>query len=139
MTSRHAIIPNLRYADARGAIAFLCAAFGFTEKAIHADPDDDATILHAQLLYEGQMIMLSSAVDTEYSRAAPLRTVRQAGGNTQSLYVVVDDVDRHAARARAAGADIYMEPENKDYGGRGYSARDPEGNAWAFGDYDPFA
>jgi len=25
-----------------------------------------------------------------------------------------------------------------DYGGRGYSCRDPEGNAWSFGTYDPW-
>ena len=52
--------------------------------------------------------------------------------------MVVADVPAHAERARAAGADIFMPPEAKDYGGWGYGARDPEGNAWSFGDYDPF-
>jgi uncharacterized glyoxalase superfamily protein PhnB len=28
---------------------------------------------------------------------------------------------------------------DQDYGGRGYSCRDPEGNVWSFGSYDPFA
>ena len=36
-------------------------------------------------------------------------------------------------------ADIVLPPSEKDYGGRGYTARDPEGNVWSFGDYDPWA
>ena len=55
------------------------------------------------------------------------------------LYITVDDVEAHAERARAAGADIFLEPQDQDYGGRGYSCRDIEGNVWSFGSYDPFA
>lgn len=68
-----------------------------------------------------------------------MTTVAKAGGNTQAPYVIVQDVDGHCARARAAGAEIIMEPEDQDYGGRNYGARDPEGNAWSFGSYDPWA
>jgi uncharacterized glyoxalase superfamily protein PhnB len=50
---------------------------------------------------------------------------------------VVDEVDAHFARAKAAGAEIIREPEDQDYGGRDYSARDPEGNVWSFGTYAP--
>ncbi|HZF33304.1 MAG TPA: glyoxalase, partial [Candidatus Angelobacter sp.] len=28
---------------------------------------------------------------------------------------------------------------DEDYGGRGYSCRDPEGHLWNFGTYDPWA
>lgn len=134
-----AIIPCLRYADAPAAIDFLCDAFGFARHAVHADPDDATLIHHAQLVRNGQMVMLSSARPSPYAEGAPMTTVALAGGNTQAPYVTVDDVDAHAARAKAAGADIFMPPVDQDYGGRGYSARDPEGNAWSFGDYDPFA
>lgn len=85
------------------------------------------------------MIMLSSVGDTEFSRAAPMVSIAEAGGNTQSAYIVIDDVDAHATQARAAGAEIIMEPMDQPHGGRGYGARDPEGNAWSFGSYDPFA
>lgn len=139
MSVRPAIIPNLRYHDARSAITFLCDAFGFTEHAVHTDPNNASRIQHAQLLFAGQMVMLASAEASPFAEAAPLRTVREAGGNTQTLYVVLDDVDGHADRARQAGADIFMEPEDQSYGGRSYSARDPEGNAWSFGSYDPFS
>jgi uncharacterized glyoxalase superfamily protein PhnB len=85
------------------------------------------------------MIMVSSFRDTEYSREARVTTVAKAGGATQGLYVTVDDVDAHAERARSAGADIFLEPADQSYGGRGYSCRDPEGNLWSFGSYDPWA
>ena len=32
-----------------------------------------------------------------------------------------------------------MEPADQDYGGRLYAARDPEGQLWNFGSYDPWA
>ena len=34
--------------------------------------------------------------------------------------------------------EIVMAPEDQDYGGRLYSCRDPEGNLWNFGSYDPW-
>jgi uncharacterized glyoxalase superfamily protein PhnB len=85
------------------------------------------------------MIMLSSLGDSDWAKKAGLRTVAEAGGNTQAPYVVIDDVDRHAARSRAAGAEIVSAPEDQDYGGRVYSARDPEGYVWSLGSYDPWA
>ncbi len=134
-----AIIPNLRYHDAPRAIDYLCRTFGFSEHAVYADPSEPTQIAHAQLLFHGCMVMLASAQPTPFANAVPMRTVKEAGGNTQSIYVVLDDVDGHAAGARAAGADIFMEPEDQGHGGRSYSVRDLEGNAWTFGSYDPFA
>jgi len=64
---------------------------------------------------------------------------RDAGGVTMSVYVIVDDVDAHFARAKAAGAVITREPVTQDYGGRDYTAQDPEGHVWTFGSYDPWA
>ena len=55
------------------------------------------------------------------------------------VYVVIDDTDAHCQRARSAGAEIVMEPTDQDYGSRDYAARDPEGNIWSFGTYDPNA
>ena len=142
MPVKPAIIPTLRYADAPAAIRFLCDAFGFEEHAVYADDRDPSIVHHAQLVRDGNMIMLSStrsADDSEYDRKARTRSVAEAGGVTQAIYVVLDDVDGHADRARAAGAEIFMAPEDQDYGGRCYSARDPEGHVWSFGSYDPWA
>jgi len=133
------IIPILRYADAPAAIDFLCNAFGFEKHAVYADDADPRIVHHAQLVMGDAMIMLGTVSDSDWSRDAGMITVAKAGGNTQAPYVIVQDVDVHCARARAAGAQIIMEPADQDYGGRNYGARDPEGNAWSFGSYDPWA
>jgi uncharacterized glyoxalase superfamily protein PhnB len=135
---RHEIIPNLRYADAPRAIDFLCTAFGFERRAVYADERDPKIVHHAQLTWHDRMVMISSASDSDYVREAKMKTAAEAGGTTVGLYLIVPDVDAHAERARAAGADIFLGPDDKDYGGRGYSARDPEGNLWSFGSYDPW-
>ena len=139
MQVKPAIIPNIRYADARAAIDFLCKGFGFEEYAVYADDKDPAIIQHAELVYGGQMLMLATAMPGEWTNLAPMKTVAEVGGNTQSLYLVVEDVAAHCERARAAGATIIMEPDEKDYVGSAYGALDTEGNAWSFGDFDPFA
>jgi uncharacterized glyoxalase superfamily protein PhnB len=135
---RNDIIANLRYADAPRAIDFLCAAFGFERRAVYPDARDPKTIQHAQLTWCDRMIMISTAQDSEYIQTARMTTVAEAGGATVGLYLVVEDVDAHAERARAAGAEIFRGPQDESYGGRGYTARDPEGNVWSFGSYDPW-
>ena len=50
-------------------------------------------------------------------------------------YVVTDEPDTLFARATAAGADVLQGLNETDYGSRGFSVRDPEGNRWSFGTY----
>ncbi len=138
MPARAAIIPVLRYADALAAIDFLERAFGFSRQAVYLDPDDPSRVAHAQLVREGCMIMLSTATPTPFALATRMRTPLELSGITQSIYVVLEEVDAHAAGAQGAGADIVMPPEDQAHGGRSYSALDPEGNGWTFGSYDPF-
>ena len=57
------------------------------------------------------------------------------GPYSASLLTATGDVDGHAARARAAGAQIIREPKTSDYGDdywadRSYGALDPEGHMW---------
>jgi len=46
--------------------------------------------------------------------------------------VYVDDVDKHYERAKAAGAEIHMEPTDQPYGDRRYDTEDLEGHNWFF-------
>jgi uncharacterized glyoxalase superfamily protein PhnB len=128
------VIPALQYQDAPAAIEFLCQAFGFERKAVYEGKG--GTIEHAELTLGNGMIMLGSVKDTDYGKL--LVRPRNAGGVTMSVYVVVQDPDAHFARAKAAGAEIAREPVTQDYGGRDYTCRDPEGNVWSFGTYDPW-
>jgi uncharacterized glyoxalase superfamily protein PhnB len=140
MPVRSALIPCLRYADAPAAIDFLCAAFGFERQAIYADPEDPGIVHHAQLLLDGNMIMLGSARPSETQDLYRWKTPAEAGGITMCVCAVIADPDAHHARALAAGAEIIRPPyDNEGYPGRAYDARDPEGNVWNFGSYDPFA
>ena len=56
------------------------------------------------------------------------------GKNTQAIHIHIDgDVDAHCTRAKAAGADVFAEPELQFYGDRIYRCRDPEGHIWTIG------
>lgn len=136
MTQKSTIIPALRYENAPAAIDWLCAAFGLERHLVVPGPGD--TIAHAQLSFGTGMIMLGSARKGAFDKM--LRQPGETGGQvSQTIYMVVDDVDGHCAKARAAGAEITMEPEDQDYGGRLYTCRDLEGHVWSFGSYDPWA
>ncbi len=135
-TTAATVIPTMRYNDAAAAIAWLCEAFGFEKHLVV--PGEDGTIAHAQLVFGNGMVMLASARASEFDN---LHKLPSALGDavSQSPYIIVDDADKHYARAVAAGAEIVIEIRDEDYGGRGYSCRDPEGHVWNFGSYDPWA
>jgi uncharacterized glyoxalase superfamily protein PhnB len=134
------LIPCLRYADAPSAIAFLCKAFGFERHAVHTDSSNPTIVLHAQLNLGDTMVMLGSAAEGEARERYRWRTPAEAGGITMCVCAVVDDIEAHYDRAIAAGADIVTPlHDNAGYPGRSYSARDPEGNVWDFGTYNPWA
>ena len=131
------IVPFIGYEDATAAIEWLERAFGFAEDR-SARYEEDDTITHAELELGGSRIYLS----TPRGYANPLR-LREASELAQrsydnpwvidGLFVQVDDVDAHFERARAAGATILREPEEPGIGQRIYSAEDPEGHRWMFG------
>ncbi|MEE4423710.1 VOC family protein [Streptomyces bugieae] len=118
--------PVLRARDARALIRFLTEAFGFEVTAVHGDGE---RVEHAELCWpEGGGIMLGSVREADDD---PCGLRPGASG----AYVVTGRPDALCARARAAGAEITDELADTDYGSRGFSARDPEGNRWSFGTY----
>lgn len=129
--TRPNIFPFLRYRDAPAAIAWLATAFGFERHAVY--PGNDGTIAHAQLSLGGGIVMLGSARDDVLGMKSP----RDLGAVNQGIYVALDDIDAHYARARAAGAEILRPLADTDYGAREYTARDLEGHLWSFGTYWP--
>jgi uncharacterized glyoxalase superfamily protein PhnB len=128
------VIPCLRYRDARRMLDWLCEVFGFEPHAVY--DDGRGGIAHAQLTLGSGMIMLGSARDDEFGRAQAQPAA--LGGTTQSPYLVVADADEVYRRAQAAGAEVVIEIKDEDYGGRGFSCRDPEGHLWNIGTYDPW-
>jgi len=128
------IIPCLRYANAHAAIQWLCTAFGFQKRAVYGD---EKTVHHAELTFGNGMIMLGSNVESEFGKLTAL-TSEVGGRGTQSPYIIVADADSHHAQAVAHGAKVVIPLKTEDYGGRGYSCLDLEGNLWTFGTYDPW-
>ncbi len=135
--TRATIIPCLCYRDASAAIEWLCENFGFEKKLVV--PNDDGTIAHAQLSFGNGMIMLRSVLEVENEFGKLMKQPDEIGGaETQSAYVVVSDADAVFKRAKNAGAEIVINIQDEDYGGRGFSCRDLEGHLWNFGTYDPW-
>ena len=128
------VIPCMRYRDAPAAIDWLCTTFGF--EATLVVPNEDGSIAHAQLSFGNSMIMLGSVFDTEFGRL--MKQPSEIGQfNTQSSYLVVNDADEVYDRAKQAKAEILLDIKDEDYGGRGFTCRDPEGHIWSIGTYDP--
>jgi uncharacterized glyoxalase superfamily protein PhnB len=119
-----AIFPSLRYRDAMAAIEWLERAFGFERHEVHTDGE---TVVHAELAFRGSLVMMGSAKEDGFGS--------HEGQGWQ--YLVTDDPDGLFERATAAGAEVVRGLSDQDYGSRDFSVRDPEGNLWSFGTYQP--
>jgi uncharacterized glyoxalase superfamily protein PhnB len=117
------IFPILRYNNARDAIRWLCATFGFVE--VFSVPASGPFVRHAQLRFGTNIVMLGSVRSDEPT------------AGLQALCVYVEDLDAHFERTRVAGAEITSPPQATDFGAREYHVRDLEGHPWTFGTYLP--
>jgi uncharacterized glyoxalase superfamily protein PhnB len=121
------LISAVSYRDARAAIAWLEAAFGF-ELAMLIE-DADGGVAHSQMRFGEGMVMVGNEWSENNQSPASL-----GGRNTQTIHIHIDtDIDAHCERARAAGATIFAEPETQFYGDRTYRCTDPEGHIWTVG------
>jgi uncharacterized glyoxalase superfamily protein PhnB len=118
------ISPYLLYRDVRRALEFLTKAFGF-EQFGETLERPDGTLGHAAMKFGDGVVMMGCP-------GPSYRNPKQLGAVTNNVYVVVDDAERHFARAKAAGAEIIEELTITPYGARRYGAVDPEGHQWYF-------
>ncbi|MFI9509147.1 VOC family protein [Nocardia sp. NPDC052566] len=124
-----AVWPILSFRDAKGMTDFLVTAFGFEQSAMYTREDDPTVVEHAELRWPlggGIMYGTSCKDDSAFSQRTP--------GN-DSVYLVCDAPDELFERATKAGAEVVRGLRDEDYGSRGFSVRDPEGNLWSFGTY----
>ena len=90
------VFPFFGYDDATGAITWLERAFGFEAGEV---VKSNGMVAHAELWYGPGGVMLGSGTGN-------------AGGD--GVYVVVEDIDAHYARAKEAGAEIVRELHDTD-------------------------
>ena len=117
------LLPHIVYPDVAEAIGWLTRTFGFTEHYRYGEPG--GPVSGAQMFLGKAWIMLRRA---RPGGATPL----QLGYGTQSLTVLLEDVDTHFQHARSAGARIVEDLHETEYGERQYGAEDLAGHHWLF-------
>ena len=118
------ISPVVHYRDLAGGARFLVEAFGFVQHQAHAG--DGGAVQYVEVSLDGAPLGLGVTTEGSMFDTGPA-----------VVYISLDDVDGMHERARGAGAEILMAPTDQDYGSRDFVARDPEGNVWCFGTYQP--
>lgn len=120
------VFPHLHVRGGAAAIEFYQRLFGAHELMRLAYPD--GRIAHAELRL-GPLTVLLADEHPEYGVRSPLAF----GGTGSAIHLHVDNVDRLARRAMAAGATMITAPHDEDHGERQCRIRDPFGHEWLLG------
>jgi uncharacterized glyoxalase superfamily protein PhnB len=119
------VIPELAYRDVAEAAAWLCNAFGFTERLRIGNH-------RVQLVFGDGAMVVTELRDN---------TAPESDRATHSMLVRVEDASTHRDQAAKAGAEILDEPTDYPYGERQYNAEDLGDHRWTFSesiaDVDP--
>jgi PhnB protein len=119
----HAVTPYLCVAGAATALDFYKQAFG--AKEIMRIAAGENKIGHAEIEIGGCRIMLADEF-TEMGFRGP----KSYGGSPMHLHLYVQDVDKMAEQAVAAGAKVIRPVANQFYGDRTGTVEDPFGHTW---------
>ncbi|WP_246796706.1 VOC family protein [Burkholderia perseverans] len=120
------LTPYLAVRNAAASIAFYGSAFGFEKRELI---DEDGAIMHVEMSYHGQLILMFAP---EGAFGSTARTPRSADLMApQSFYLYVDDVDTVHRRALDAGAKSLSEPRDQFWGDRFAQVEDLDGYRWA--------
>jgi uncharacterized glyoxalase superfamily protein PhnB len=115
----------LAVANVTASIEFLERAFGFTRGVVLAD--HDGQLRYAEMRHGHAVVILVRKHDLETPT-----------GGAAALYTYVEDVDRAAAQARAAGGGV-DEPHDKPWGDRVAVVTDPDGYRWVLATFKKLA
>jgi uncharacterized glyoxalase superfamily protein PhnB len=126
------MLVHLAYRDVATALGWLSDTFGFAEHYRFGEPGEP---LNGAQMRAGDGWIMLRAVDDDLGSPA-------AGGRpTQSVTIIVDDVEGHFERSKSAGADIVEDLNVAVYGELQYGVKDLDGHHWLFSahakDVDP--
>jgi PhnB protein len=122
----HTLIPYLAVDDAAEAIDYYKRAFGAKERARMDGPD--GKVGHAELEIGDSVVMLADPFP-HASTTPP----SEAGATTAAIVMYIDDVDAVVKRAVDGGATITEQVEDKFWGDRFGTIKDPFGHVWSIG------
>ena len=120
------LMPYLAVDDAAEAIEYYKKAFGAKERARMNGPE--GKIGHAELEIGNSVVMLADPFP-QASTTPP----SGAGTTTASIVMYTEDVDAVVRKAVDEGAAITEEVEDKFWGDRFGTIRDPFGHIWSIG------
>lgn len=122
--------PYLMVIDVDKAVAFYQQAFGFQLKNLV--PGKDEVSMHAELNYQGQLIMCGR----EGAYSPEPKSPRSSGIECPiTLYVYTENVDEFYQSALANGAVSVSAPEDMFWGDRMCRLKDPDDYIWSFATY----
>jgi PhnB protein len=113
------VTPYVMVADAAAAAELYGKAFG-AEELVRAPGPDGKTLVHVHLRINGGPVFL----------ADPCGELAGATPSAFNLHLQVDDADRWAARAVAAGLEVVMPVQPMFWGDRYGQLRDRFGVTW---------
>jgi uncharacterized glyoxalase superfamily protein PhnB len=120
------VVAHLVYEDVSAAVEWLARVFGFTERVAARHTDGSGVVGRTHLQVADSVITLGlPSVHGDTPRV----------GVSSMLYVYVDDVDGHYARAEREGAIVVLELQDRPWGDRTYQVRDLEGHQWTFAEH----
>ena len=120
-TTDRRLLPYLFYENLARAIPWLTEVFGFEERFRLELPN--GAIAHAEIALGEGVVMLGNVGPRNRSKPMSVRS---------SVYVFVDDVERHCSIAQSGGAEIVLPPADQPFGDRMYVALDCERHEWYF-------
>lgn len=120
------VTPYLIVKGCAQALEFYKLALNATELSRYSSPD--GSIAHAEIRIGNSNLMMGDEC-ADHGHVGP-KTLK---GSPVSFMVYVEDVDRIAAQAVAAGMKVKRPVENQFYGDRLGIFEDPYGHTWSIG------
>ena len=118
------VTPYLVVRNCAEAIEFYKKAFG-AEEVMRMPMPDGERIMHAEIRIGGSAIML-----TDELPGLDCQSPTALGGTAVTLHLYLPDIDSAYARARDAGCEAVMPPQDMFWGDRYGRLMDPYGHSW---------
>ncbi|MFO0901222.1 MAG: VOC family protein [Pirellulales bacterium] len=123
------LIPHLVCAPCSEAIEFYKKAFG-AEELMRMPAPDGQRIMHAAIRIGQSHVFLVD--DFPEFCGGKSGTATALGGTPVTIHRYVPDCDAAVKRAEAAGATVFMPPQDMFWGDRYGAVSDPFGHRWSF-------